>query len=252
MTIATNVIPCEPRALFQRLRALCDAGCYDDALQICRVSQASPVLGTIALAWRSALDPACGLLDYDKVILKWNLRSCASFDALNTQVLALIANASFNGPERFEPVERGRKSGDLLESVLPSSALEECLIDCFTQALSASVLSINLEKAAPLAVRAWANKLEPGGLVGGHFHPYALLSAVFYPDDEGTEPLSALCFGDFPSEMQPHAVRTHRWAFQPERGDIVVFPSYLPHAVSPNTGGSVRISVAADLVGTAQ
>jgi len=100
---------------------------------------------------------------------------------------------------------------------------------------------------------AWANINGPGDFNAMHTHPGATWSGVYYVDPgeakTGGES-TALHLSD------PNPARTNlsfpelsnsNVLFNPERGLMILFPSYVPHAVLPHRGGGQRISIAFNL-----
>lgn len=103
---------------------------------------------------------------------------------------------------------------------------------------------------ASWTLSAWANVNRQGDFNRMHTHPGATWSGVYFvdhgearPDAEGT----ALRLSD------PNPARTNIFfpelsasdvLFRPEPGLMVLFPSYVPHAVLPHRGDRPRISIA--------
>jgi uncharacterized protein (TIGR02466 family) len=97
---------------------------------------------------------------------------------------------------------------------------------------------------------AWANVNRPGDFNVMHTHPGATWSGVYYvdhgeskPDAEGTaiglsDPNSARANLFFPDLSSSNVL------FKPEPGLMILFPSYVPHAVPPHRGDRPRISIA--------
>ena len=83
-----------------------------------------------------------------------------------------------------------------------------------------------------------------------HTHPGATWSGVYYVDDGGTNPDAE------PAPIQlydPYPARTNIFfpelsassvLFNPTPGLMILFPSYVPHAVPPHRGDRPRISIA--------
>ncbi|MBO9714177.1 TIGR02466 family protein [Sphingomonas sp.] len=107
--------------------------------------------------------------------------------------------------------------------------------------------------------RMWANVLHPGGLNMSHAHPGVLWAAVYYVDagepDSGGDlfledprfPVPLMTFPGFRMlgpDGQPQEVE-HRLTVSP--GDLILFPGYMRHGVSPHRGTRDRISVAMNL-----
>jgi uncharacterized protein (TIGR02466 family) len=110
--------------------------------------------------------------------------------------------------------------------------------------------------------RMWANVLHPGGLNMSHAHPGVLWAAVYYVDTgrdggdaEGGDlfledprfPVPQMTFPGFRAmgaDGQPQPVE-HKLAAS--AGDLILFPGYMRHGVSPHRGSRDRISVAMNL-----
>ncbi len=105
---------------------------------------------------------------------------------------------------------------------------------------------------APLGwtLGAWANVNRQGDFNTMHMHPGATWSGVYYVDDGQSSPdaeataihLSDPCptrAGAFFPELD-----SSTFLFRPQPGLMILFPSYLPHAVPPHRGDRPRISIA--------
>lgn len=94
----------------------------------------------------------------------------------------------------------------------------------------------------------WATVLDTGGRQDPHLHPAGWLSGVYYvdvPAGEGED--GWIEFGDAPDALRGDATMPTR-RVQPREGLLATFPSYLYHRTVPHTGGSVRISLAFDVL----
>jgi len=110
-----------------------------------------------------------------------------------------------------------------------------------------------------MGMEMWANVSPAGASNQLHAHPTALWSAVFYVDDGGDTEEGALVLQDprFPltrmyasdlvftnaageKQLSQHWVR-------PEPGKLILFPSWLMHAVRPHKGERDRISIAMNI-----
>lgn len=97
---------------------------------------------------------------------------------------------------------------------------------------------------------AWANVNRSGDFNQVHTHPGATWSGVYYVDGGSGES------GPVETPIQlfdPDPARTNLFfpellassiSFKPEPGLMILFPSYVPHAVPPHGGDRPRISVA--------
>lgn len=100
---------------------------------------------------------------------------------------------------------------------------------------------------------AWSINLAPGGRHASHIHPEGQVSSAFYvltpasADDAGRE--GWLQFGE-PALPLPDPLPADYFV-KPEPGLLVLFPSHLPHSTVPFAGPDNRLSVAFDVVTTA-
>lgn len=107
----------------------------------------------------------------------------------------------------------------------------------------------------------WANVSPAGASNQMHAHPGSFWSAVFYVDDGGdgeggalvlldprfpTNRITApdIAIGERPEAGQPLS----QVLIRPEIGKLVVFPSWLMHAVRPHSGPRERISIAMNVL----
>ncbi|MEJ0018831.1 MAG: TIGR02466 family protein [Acetobacteraceae bacterium] len=100
------------------------------------------------------------------------------------------------------------------------------------------------------SLSAWANVNRTGHYNTMHTHPGATWSGVYYVDDgnsdadaeptaiELTDPNPARTAGFFPELSNTNIL------FPPVPGLMILFPSYVPHAVPPHRGDRPRISIA--------
>jgi uncharacterized protein (TIGR02466 family) len=100
------------------------------------------------------------------------------------------------------------------------------------------------------ALSAWANVNQRGDFNQVHTHPGATWSGVYYVDDGEPDPAAE---GTPIQLFDPDPARTNIFfpelsasniLLKPEPGLMILFPSYVPHAVLPHRGGRPRISVA--------
>ena len=100
----------------------------------------------------------------------------------------------------------------------------------------------------------WVNFLDPGGRQAMHNHANSFISGIVYltpthPDSQtvfmkspgGTD----FAFRNDHAGITPGPYSADKWISPaPSPGDLVLFPSYLMHAVPPNQGEGRRISMA--------
>lgn len=97
---------------------------------------------------------------------------------------------------------------------------------------------------------AWANVNRRGDSNNMHTHPGATWSGVYYVDDGESDPDAE---GTAIHLSDPCPARTNIFfpelsgvnvMFRPQPGLMILFPSYVPHAVPPHRGDRPRISIA--------
>ena len=112
-------------------------------------------------------------------------------------------------------------------------------------------------------IHAWANINRHGDANARHVHGGAVWSGIFYVDDGGIagaatlggglelwDPRGGLALMYAPTAKLTTAGSVNAGLAElhyPKTGQLLMFPSWLPHSVEPYRGGAVRISVAFNL-----
>lgn len=112
-------------------------------------------------------------------------------------------------------------------------------------------------------IEMWANVNRPGDANQLHCHPAAYWSGVFYVDPGGAEdesgggelvledpryPMAYMTVPDLVLKDAAGAPMTSQVPIRPERGLLVLFPSWLRHSVRRHGGDRERVSVALNLM----
>ena len=102
------------------------------------------------------------------------------------------------------------------------------------------------EKLKWMLKEMWVNVLDTGGRQAMHNHANSFISGVVYltPTHPGSQTVfmkspggSEFMFRNDHQGMTPNQFSADKWISPaPEPGDLVLFPSYLMHAVPPNQG----------------
>lgn len=151
--------------------------------------------------------------------------------------------AHWGGPAGATILDAARQLADTLTTVMPA----------------------NPGGSAGLAwrIHAWANVNRSGDANARHVHGGAFWSGIFYVDDGGIAGGTALGGGlelwdprgalplmyaahvklNTPGGVNAGLAELH----YPKTGQLLLFPSWLPHAVEPYRGSEVRISIAFNL-----
>ncbi|MBH5322476.1 2OG-Fe(II) oxygenase family protein [Aurantiacibacter sediminis] len=110
----------------------------------------------------------------------------------------------------------------------------------------------------------WANVSQKGDANQYHTHPGSYWSAVAYVDDgyesdadpqlggelqllDPRSPMVQMAAPDLRMKGADGAPQSHEISIRPQTGMIVMFPSWLQHAVRPFKGEGTRISIAINL-----
>ena len=109
----------------------------------------------------------------------------------------------------------------------------------------------------------WANANAPGDSNSQHCHPGAVWSGVYYVDDGGTGangdggeliledpryPMAYMGISDLVFRESNTKPMYSQYMIRPEPGLLVLFPSWLRHAVRVHKGNRERISIAINLM----
>ena len=104
----------------------------------------------------------------------------------------------------------------------------------------------------------WVNINDYGHTNDIHSHPKCLISGVFYPgtfyhenmgDLVFINPASDLLKIDYDFSLREYTnYNSPKWVIKPERGKVILFPSYLNHLVRPNLNKDfLRLSISFNL-----
>jgi uncharacterized protein (TIGR02466 family) len=141
-----------------------------------------------------------------------------------------------------------------------ASILADAALDELEEAVVGAAKAF-LERTLKLAPRrleierAWINIFEPGAQEAQHTHDGSLLSCSYYveaPENCGCivfpDPIGARrSYRQFTGTAGADLLTRREIAVEPQPGRLVMFESWLPHAVQCNKSGKVRISIAMNL-----
>ncbi len=112
-------------------------------------------------------------------------------------------------------------------------------------------------QSLPWGIKCWANVIRRGNANNLHTHVGCFWSGAYYVDtgdaERGPEQGGLLVFHDPRNGAVTLDLATARGgaeshpAVVPEAGVLVLFPSWLPHSVTPYMGDGIRISVGVNL-----
>jgi uncharacterized protein (TIGR02466 family) len=119
--------------------------------------------------------------------------------------------------------------------------IEDAMLDYFK-----SVYAPKFD-VTPYITQSWANFTEPGQYHHKHSHSNSIISGVFYPQaDRATDKIYFYKEGyetiKLPAgEYNPY--NSESWWYETGAGDLIIFPSNLPHMVQTKQGDGTRISI---------
>ncbi len=100
----------------------------------------------------------------------------------------------------------------------------------------------------------WANMYTGENGITTHNHPNSYLSGVFYLTEDNNpiaffDPNAQVKFQTLPkiTDYEQFAKRPNRWEVMPNKGDLLLFPSYLYHSVGHATATKKSINIAFNL-----
>jgi uncharacterized protein (TIGR02466 family) len=181
-------------------------------------------------------------------------------DALNAALLAHFLPLAREQEGRKHTNIGGWQSKDDFQTLdLPAAqTLLREVIAVVNTATAVSTPNGLIEAAFEWRVNAWVNVNPPGASNALHGHPGAYWSAVYYVDDGGAGEGDGgeLFFHDprgvLPAMHDPLLrfrvegclSAGYTESIRPEPGLVVIFPSWLLHAVDPFRGNRPRVSIA--------
>lgn len=95
----------------------------------------------------------------------------------------------------------------------------------------------HLVEPSNIDIFAWASVHPRGSCHLSHVHPGSLVSGVYY--SQVPEGAGSLLLEDPRGPLPPF---NSRFTLQPKEGDLIIFPSWLSHQVSPTSSRDPRIS----------
>jgi len=117
------------------------------------------------------------------------------------------------------------------------------LLNCFVEKVHNPV-----DELQPYITQSWVNYTEQGQDHHKHTHPNSWLSGVVYINADPN--YDKIYFHNEPYKLISPITKEHNpfncvsWAFPVKTGDVIIFPSDIPHSVETKAGNNTRISLA--------
>ena len=102
-------------------------------------------------------------------------------------------------------------------------------------------------KSKIVKVDYWANVNEPGSRNSIHAHKPSEFSAVYYLQSKNTGTIRFINPSNIMSDCNPGSPFTADIAIEPLDGDLIIWPSWVPHEVETNFSNIQRINLAFDI-----
>ncbi len=214
----------------------------------------------MGVAWRMQGDPRYErLYDYDKLVAQSPIDLPAGWDDLESYLDDLAAALRPLHGRVGHPIGQSLRSGSQTEQDLANS--DSPAIRAFFPAIDGPIrryIAALGKGRDPLRGRAkrsyalsgaWSVELQPNGFHVDHVHPKGWISSAFHvelPASIDRQPEGWLKFGEPGIPTLPRLEPDH--LVKPERGQLVLFPSYMWHGTVPFTGAASRLSIAFDAV----
>jgi uncharacterized protein (TIGR02466 family) len=93
----------------------------------------------------------------------------------------------------------------------------------------------------------WVNRQRLGEKVGEHYHSMSLISGIYYLDDSDTKTVFQIQNNNFPSPdffFNGYSKSKIKYEVKPEKGKLILFPSYIRHSVNMHRSLTTRYTVA--------
>jgi Flp pilus assembly protein TadD len=201
------------------------------------------------------------LCDYSRLVRTYDLEAPAgwrSMDELNDALLEAL-----NARHRFAraPLDQNVRNGTQTTRSLLTDAdpAIQAVLRAFEGPIQSYRQEIGIDSAHPVSARnrgasrlsdAWSTQVRREGFHLNHFHRHGWISSAYYVAvPEEVQDLTVmpgwLKFGE-PRFATPGA--TPEVFIKPQRGRLVLFPSYLWHGTNPIQGSVPRTSISFDVV----
>ena len=168
-------------------------------------------------------------------------------DLFNEQQNQKYKNFLMDLSKRTEGERRSNRNGWQSDTFLWKENIFKPLLDQILDSTQVIAKNLSNKELPQMVVRAmWGNINPKGGFNFTHVHPSGWLSGVYYiqlPENNNEivfqDPRSSRMM-DF---QRSSLIKDEYFSHYPKVGELLLFPSWLPHFVTPNTSEQNRISI---------
>tara|TARA_B100000902_G_scaffold194618_1_gene185952 strand:+ start:705 stop:1286 length:582 start_codon:yes stop_codon:yes gene_type:complete len=168
-------------------------------------------------------------------------------DLFNEQQNQKYKNFLMELSKRTEGERRSNRNGWQSDTFLWKENIFKQLLDQILDSTQVIARNLSNKELPQMVVRAmWGNINPKGGFNFTHVHPSGWLSGVYYiqlPENNNEivfqDPRSSRMM-DF---QRSSLIKDEYFSHYPKVGELLLFPSWLPHFVTPNTSEQNRISI---------
>jgi len=168
-------------------------------------------------------------------------------DLFNEQQNQKYKNFLMELSKRTEGERRSNRNGWQSDTFLWREEIFKPLLDQILDSTQVIAKNLSNKELPQMVVRAmWGNINPKGGFNFTHVHPSGWLSGVYYvqlPENNNEivfqDPRSSRMM-DF---QRSSLIKDEYFSHYPKVGELLLFPSWLPHFVTPNTSEQNRISI---------
>lgn len=107
--------------------------------------------------------------------------------------------------------------------------------------------SVFTAASTPYKINYWTNVNSPGARNVLHSHLDSCFSCVYYIQATGTGDLRLLNPANLLGKANSHSAFSRDFYFDPTEGDLILWPSWVPHEVEPNLSNKDRINITFDI-----
>lgn len=262
---ALKGLPDDPGVSTALARALIAAGEPLEALQIASRLRARYPLDQFFVAFQATCwrllgdDRYRAIYDYEKFVHGFALACPAGWRSAESYVDDLIETLDRRHQYKTHPFSQSVRGGGQLPSI---DMIDEPALKAVAEAVRGPIESYIAKIGVgpdPLRIRnrggwrlfsVWSVRLSSSGYHVNHVHPQGWLSSACHlrvpaPKDDADKS-GWLTFGEPGVPTAPALSAEH--FVRPEKGVMVVFPSYMWHGTVPFSGDETRLSIAADSV----